>query len=111
MIKRYDDLAWEILQEAGRINTRFQTREWKPIIVLKSQHSHRAIEPYYRAADVCMVTSLHDGMNLVAKEFVAARHDDDGDRYCSVGNTRDGARFPFRRLGRGRLIVSAGATW
>src|SRR4029077_19165621 len=47
-IKRYDDLTWEIPQEAGRINTRFQTREWKPIVMLKGQHSHQAIEPYYR---------------------------------------------------------------
>ncbi|MGA8674829.1 MAG: trehalose-6-phosphate synthase, partial [Candidatus Acidiferrales bacterium] len=34
--------------------------------------------PYYRAADLCLVTSLHDGMNLVAKEYVAAREDEDG---------------------------------
>ncbi len=78
LIKRYDDLTWELMQEATRINGRFQTREWKPIVVLKAQHSHAAIEPYYRAADVCLVTSLHDGMNLVAKEFVAARDDEDG---------------------------------
>src|SRR5580658_5478380 len=36
------------------------------------------VSPYYRAADFCMVTSLHDGMNLVAKEFVAARDDEEG---------------------------------
>ncbi len=78
LIKRYDDLNWEVMQEATRINGRFQSREWKPIIMLKGQHSHQSIEPYYRGADVCMVTSLHDGMNLVAKEFVAARDDEDG---------------------------------
>ncbi len=78
LIKRYDDLTWEITQEATRINARFQTREWKPIVMLNGQHSHQTIEPYYRAADVCLVTSLHDGMNLVAKEFVAARDDEDG---------------------------------
>jgi trehalose 6-phosphate synthase len=77
-IKRYDDFAWELMQEATRINARFQTRDWKPIIVLKTQHNHDTINLYYRAADVCMVTSLHDGMNLVAKEFVAAREDEDG---------------------------------
>ncbi len=77
-IKRYDDFGLELMQEATRINARFQTREWKPIVFLKGQHSHEAIEPYYRAADVCLVTSLHDGMNLVAKEFVAARSDEDG---------------------------------
>jgi trehalose-6-phosphate synthase len=45
---------------------------------LKRQHSHQEIEPYYRAADLCLVTSLHDGMNLVAKEFLAARADERG---------------------------------
>jgi trehalose 6-phosphate synthase len=46
--------------------------------LLNRQHSHKEIEPYYRAADLCLVTSLHDGMNLVAKEFVASRHDERG---------------------------------
>jgi trehalose 6-phosphate synthase len=77
-IKRYDDLNGELDAEAARINARFQTREWKPIVLLKGHHRHALIERYYRAADLCMVTSLHDGMNLVAKEFVAARADDDG---------------------------------
>ena len=45
---------------------------------LNRQHSHREIERYYRTADLCLVTSLHDGMNLVAKEFVAARDDEQG---------------------------------
>ena len=45
---------------------------------VKRHHSHEEILPYYRAADFCLVTSLHDGMNLVAKEYVAARHDERG---------------------------------
>lgn len=45
---------------------------------LKKHHSHEEILPFYRAADLCLVTSLHDGMNLVAKEFVAARTDHRG---------------------------------
>ncbi|MFZ3266731.1 MAG: trehalose-6-phosphate synthase [Terriglobales bacterium] len=52
--------------------------KWKPILFLNRQHSHCEIEPYYRTADLCLVTSLHDGMNLVAKEFLAARKDDRG---------------------------------
>ena len=44
----------------------------------KRHHSHEEIQPYYRAADLCLVTSLHDGMNLVAKEYVAARDDEQG---------------------------------
>ena len=53
-------------------------QKWKPIVMLTRQHSHEEITPYYRAADLCLVTSLHDGMNLVAKEFLAARHDEQG---------------------------------
>jgi trehalose 6-phosphate synthase len=47
-------------------------------VFLKRHHTHEEIERYYRAADLCLVTSLHDGMNLVAKEYVAARHDVQG---------------------------------
>jgi trehalose-6-phosphate synthase len=77
-IKRYHDLLAEVEMEADRINWRFQSGKWKPIAFLKRQHSHREIIPYYRAADLCLVTSLHDGMNLVAKEFLAARIDERG---------------------------------
>ncbi len=77
-IKRYHDLQAEMEAEADRINWRFQADQWKPIVLLNRQHSHKEIEPYYRAADLCLVTSLHDGMNLVAKEFVATRNDERG---------------------------------
>ena len=72
-IQRYNDFVAEVEAEAARINARFQTPKWKPIVLLKRHHEHSEIQPYYQAADLCMVTSLHDGMNLVAKEFVAAR--------------------------------------
>src|SRR5262249_46286923 len=52
--------------------------KWRPIVFLKRQHSHEEIQRYYRSSDLCLVTSLHDGMNLVAKEFVAARSDEQG---------------------------------
>ncbi len=77
-IKRYHDLFGEVEAEADRINWRFQSGSWRPIVFLKRQHSHEEVQKYYRAADVCMVTSLHDGMNLVAKEFLASRDDDQG---------------------------------
>jgi trehalose 6-phosphate synthase len=77
-IKRYHDLFAEVEAEADRINWRFQGGKWRPIVLLTRQHSHKEIEPYYRAADLCLVTSLHDGMNLVAKEFLAARSDEQG---------------------------------
>jgi alpha,alpha-trehalose-phosphate synthase [UDP-forming] len=77
-IQQYRNLVEEIEFEAQRINDRFQQGAWKPIILLKRHHSHEEIMRYYKAADLCMVTSLHDGMNLVAKEFVATRNDGQG---------------------------------
>ncbi|HTS78194.1 MAG TPA: trehalose-6-phosphate synthase [Bryobacteraceae bacterium] len=77
-IRRYHELMSEVESEAERINRRFQSSDWKPIVFLARHHSHQEILPYYRAADVCMVTSLHDGMNLVAKEYIASRADAQG---------------------------------
>jgi trehalose 6-phosphate synthase len=77
-IPRYQELMIEVKAEADRINDRFAVSGWKPIVLLGSQHSHEEIDAYYKAADLCMVTSLDDGMNLVAKEFVAARDDEQG---------------------------------
>jgi trehalose 6-phosphate synthase len=77
-IKRYHDLVTQVETEAERINWKFKTRDWKPIVLSAQHHSHRQILPYYQAADLCMVTSLHDGMNLVAKEFVVSRVDGTG---------------------------------
>jgi len=77
-IQRYKDLLEEVQREAERINRKFQTANWRPIVFLNRQHSHAEVQRYYRAADLCLVTSLHDGMNLVAKEFLDARQDDDG---------------------------------
>ncbi|HUJ30412.1 MAG TPA: trehalose-6-phosphate synthase [Candidatus Acidoferrum sp.] len=77
-IQRYQDFLTEVQAEADRINARFQTADWKPVALLMRHHAHGEILPYYRAADLCMVTSLHDGMNLVAKEFVATRDDEEG---------------------------------
>ena len=77
-IPSYIDLRREVEETAERINQRFQTRRWKPIILIQRQASHEEVDRWYRAADLCLVTSLHDGMNLVAKEFLAARDDEDG---------------------------------
>jgi trehalose-6-phosphate synthase len=77
-IERYKNFLDEVSAEAERINARFQAHRWKPIVLLKKHHSHAEIARYYRAASLCMVTSLHDGMNLVAKEFVASREDQRG---------------------------------
>jgi trehalose 6-phosphate synthase len=77
-IKAYHDLMGEVEGEADRINWRFQTKEWKPIVFLKKHHSHEEIQPFYEAADLCLVTSLHDGMNLVAKEYIGAKENGKG---------------------------------
>lgn len=77
-IKRYRDLMAEVEEMADKINWRFQTKGWRPIVFLKAHHSHEEINRFYKVADLCTVTSLHDGMNLVAKEFVASRADEDG---------------------------------
>ncbi len=77
-IDRYQKLLEEVDAEAARINARFQAGRWMPIVLLKKHHSHQQIARFYKAATVCLVTALHDGMNLVAKEFVASRDDDQG---------------------------------
>jgi alpha,alpha-trehalose-phosphate synthase [UDP-forming] len=77
-IQRYADFQREVEDEANRINERFRRGKWRPIVFLNRQHSHPEVQRYYRAAHLCMVTSLHDGMNLVAKEYVAARQDERG---------------------------------
>jgi trehalose-6-phosphate synthase len=74
-IARYQEIEAEVDAAVRDVNTRLATRKWRPVLYLKRHHDHREIWPFYRHADFCMVTSLHDGMNLVAKEFVSVRED------------------------------------
>ena len=74
----YQALQRETRSEAERINQRFGTPTWQPIVLIAQHQEPARVFELYRAADFCMVNSLHDGMNLVAKEFVAARDDEDG---------------------------------
>jgi len=78
LLKTYADTISAVEQEANRINWKFKARNWQPILFLKKHHSHEEILPFYRSANLCMVSSLHDGMNLVAKEFIASRNQNDG---------------------------------
>ena len=78
LLKSYADITSAVENEVNRINWKFKSKNWQPILFLKRHHSHEEIIPYYRSADLCMVTSLHDGMNLVAKEFIASRNENDG---------------------------------
>lgn len=74
----YQQFAADVNSEADRINQKFGKNKWKPIVLLHEHFAHEDIDPLYAIADICMVTSLHDGMNLVAKEFIAAQSDQRG---------------------------------
>lgn len=74
----YDKLQSDAVRLADAINAAHGTAGWKPIHLVIRHHDQREVYELFRAADVCVVSSLHDGMNLVAKEFVAARDDEQG---------------------------------
>lgn len=77
-LQAYIRLQEETRAAAERLNARFSRDDWKPLILLGRHHEPQEVFEYLRAADFCVVNSLHDGMNLVAKEFVAARDDERG---------------------------------
>ncbi len=77
-IEQYRTFADQVRALAERINDRFGHQGYQPIVLLVEHHDPSDLMTYYRAADLCLVSSLHDGMNLVAKEFVAARDDEQG---------------------------------
>jgi trehalose 6-phosphate synthase len=77
-LKRYRDLVTEVEALADEVNWKYQRDDWKPILMLKAHHTPETVYTWMRLADVCVVSSLADGMNLVAKEFVASRADGDG---------------------------------
>ncbi|HUD26208.1 MAG TPA: trehalose-6-phosphate synthase [Burkholderiaceae bacterium] len=77
-LEEYRSFQDRIHQATERINQRFGRANYRPIHLLAEHHDHDAVTELYRAADVGLVTSLHDGMNLVCKEFVAARDDERG---------------------------------
>lgn len=78
IIERYRRLNEAVEQVAARINERFAQGAYRPVVLRRAHHEPPTVFRYYRAADLCYVSSLHDGMNLVAKEFVAAREDEQG---------------------------------
>jgi alpha,alpha-trehalose-phosphate synthase [UDP-forming] len=77
-IRHYQELDGEIDGLVERINWKWCSNNWRPIVYLKQQHSPIEMIALHRMADFCIVSSLDDGMNLVAKEFVASRTDEDG---------------------------------
>jgi len=74
-IKRYHDLIAEIDELVEKINWKHKDGSWKPIIYLKKHFSQDEIRHYYQLGDICIVSSLHDGMNLVAKEYIVEKSD------------------------------------
>lgn len=77
-LEEYQRFEAHVRATAAQINARFGEPGYEPVRLLIEHHSAASVREHYRAADVCVVTSLHDGMNLVAKEFIAARDDERG---------------------------------
>ncbi len=72
-LPEYASFEGEVSAIAAEINQRFATADWRPIHLLSEQFDHDTLVAYYRAADVCIVSPLMDGMNLVAKEYIASQ--------------------------------------
>ena len=77
-LEEYKTFQQRIHSLTDRINRRFGDPRYQPVRLLAEHHDHDSINMLFRAAQICVVTSLHDGMNLVSKEFVAARDDEQG---------------------------------
>jgi trehalose-6-phosphate synthase len=77
-IRAYQQTRERVFETAARINARFRASNWHPIRVLEAHHPASTVARFLRAADMCYVGSLHDGMNLVGKEFIRERHDERG---------------------------------
>lgn len=77
-VPAYQRLSHEVDDLVEQINFKWQDRGWKPILLLKEHHPPVEMAALHRLSRFCVVSSLHDGMNLVVKEFVASRTDDDG---------------------------------
>src|SRR5262249_37751021 len=76
-VHAYSEIRHSLEQAAGQINGRFAAADWTPIRYLNRNCSHATLMGFLRAAQVALVTPVRDGMNLVAKEFVAAQDPDD----------------------------------
>ena len=74
----YQAYRSRLIETTRRVNARFARDGYEPIVLLEARHDPREVYKFLRAAEVCYVGSLHDGMNLVAKEFVVARNDHRG---------------------------------
>jgi trehalose 6-phosphate synthase len=91
----YQTLEEEVLRGVQAINEQFKTEHWEPIVLVHENVSAEVLAGTYRAADLCLVSSLQDGMNLVAKEFIACQVDERGvlvlSRFTGAAEEIDGA--------------------
>ncbi len=76
-VRQYGEIETEVTGLIGKINGQFGDAAWTPIRYVNRSYSRTVLAGLYRAADVGMVTPLRDGMNLVAKEYIAAQNPDD----------------------------------
>ena len=77
-IRRYQQLATDLEEAVDRVNARFGTKTWTPILLHHRTFSPEDVRRHYAMADSALVTPLHDGMNLVAKEYAASVQDGNG---------------------------------
>lgn len=94
-IEAYKRLEEDMLEAVHRINDRYGTDNWTPIVLVHENVSAEVLAGAYRAADLCLVSSLQDGMNLVAKEFIACQVEERGvlvlSRFAGAAEEIDGA--------------------
>ena len=106
-VHAYSEIRHALEASAGRLNGHFAEADWTPIRYLNRNYTHGTLMGFLRAAQVALVTPVRDGMNLVAKEFVAAQDPDDpGVLILSplAGAAPEGARDrvrPVRRRAQG----------
>jgi len=109
----YRQLHRECMDLVAEINDRYGRDGYQPIVFLDRHHDQSELAELYRAADLCVVSSLHDGMNLVAKEFVAAREDEGGvlvlSAFAGASRELDDALVvnPFDQAGMGEAFYQA----
>ncbi len=77
-IKAYRELREEVVRLVDQINEKYQKQGWRPILLINRQVDHKTLSVYYRLADLAIISSVRDGMNLVAKEFIASQIDEKG---------------------------------
>jgi trehalose 6-phosphate synthase len=111
-VPEYREIRRELEAAAGHINGRYAEFDWTPVRYLNKSFNHRILSGFYRAARIGLVTPFRDGMNLVAKEYVAAQRPDDPGMLvlsCFAGAVRELAEAIV--VNPSDLEAMAGAIW